>query len=70
MEGNGRTLERTAEERVDVIDGVNFIGGDSALGGGAGDTRVQASVSISSIWVSLHLHVVVEEQLQGTERDR
>ena len=63
----------TAEERGEVIDGENLIGGDSALGGGAGeDRRVQASDSIRSITtgVPLHLHGVVEEQLQGTERDR
>ena len=60
----------TAEERVEVIDGANLSGGDSALGGAAGDTRVQASDSISSTGVSLHLHVVAEEQLQGTGGNR
>ena len=52
-----------ADERVDVIDGENFIGGDSALKGGAGgwDTRVQASDSISSITTGVcsHLQVAV-----------
>ena len=52
-----------ADERVDVIDGENLIGGDSALRGGAGgwDTRVQASESISSITTGVcsHLQVAV-----------
>ena len=71
MEGIGRTLERTAEERVDVIDGENLIGGDPALEGGAGDALVQASDNVSSntTGVCSHLHVVEDEQLQRPERD-
>ena len=59
----------TADDRVDVIDGENLIGGDSTLGGGAGDTRVQASDSISSITIGVcsHLQVIIEEQLQGAD---
>ena len=58
-----------ADERVEVIEGENLKGGNSALGGGAGDKRAQTSDSINSITTGVcsHLQVIVEEQLQGAD---